>query len=287
MKNDLVAIVILNYKGLEDTIECVESIKKITYKDFFCVIVDNHSEDGSYENLLKRFPEHVVIGSDKNSGYANGNNLGIKYAIQEGAEYVCILNNDTIVEPNFLTILVEQMKKDNTIGIAGPKICEYFQPEIVQSTGAMINLYMGKTPSLNARMEERKVSDQIIKCDYVGGACLMIKCEMIEKVGLIPECYFLFFEETEWCLRAKKNNYQVVCVPRAKIFHKGSAAIKKISGLSEYYFYRNQVVFEKRNASKIQFITFCIYLLLHLPGKIIFGKNRSIKFKAVIDGFCF
>jgi len=285
MKKDLVMIIILNYKGLEDTIECIASVKKISYTNFSCVIVDNNSEDNSYEKLNNMFPEYKVIQSLENNGYASGNNLGIKYALQEGAEYVCILNNDVIVDPDFLTILIKYMKENNTVGITGPGIFEYFHPAIIQSTGATINLYKGAVPILNGGMVAEKISNDNILCDYVGGACLVIKRETLEKIDLIPECYFLFFEETEWCLKAKKNNYDVVCVPQAKIFHKGSASINKISGLSEYYFSRNQVLFEKRNASLFQFVCFSVYLMLKLMHSLLLGKLKLKKIQAIYDGF--
>lgn len=285
MKKKLVAIIILNYKGLDDTIECVKSVKKIMYKNFLCAIVDNDSQDGSYEKLKEMFPEYKIIQFGENKGYAAGNNLGIKYALQEEAEYVCILNNDVIVKSDFLNVIIEYMEKNNTVGIAGPKICEYFAPEVIQSTGARIDLYKGVVPALNVGIAEEKISDEIIQCDYVGGACLIVKSEVISKIGLIPECYFLFFEETEWCLKAKRCNYDVVCISKAKIFHKGSASINKISGLSEYYFSKNQVLFEKRNASKLQFIYFTFYLLLKLTYLIIFRKKKLRSLKAVFEGF--
>ncbi len=136
----LVGIIVLNYyKNVDDTEECIGSLKKIDYKNYFIVIVDNNSQDGSFEKLSKLYPELTVLEIGENRGYAAGNNFGIKQALQKGADYICILNNDVVVEPNFLGKLVSYMEQNPKVGITGANICEYYNKEVVQSTGFVIN----------------------------------------------------------------------------------------------------------------------------------------------------
>ncbi len=121
------------------------------------------------------------------------------------AEYICILNNDTEVEPDFLNILMDRMVKDNKIGIIGPCICDFKEREKVQTMGADINLYTGLAQGKFKSRDYSEVSNSELKVDYLGGACFLVRKEVIEAVGLIPENYFLFYEETEFCLRTKSG----------------------------------------------------------------------------------
>ena len=128
-KQPLVYIIVLNYKGIDDTIECLESIKKISYNNYRVIIVDNYSCDGSEEKTRNSYPEYTIIQTGKNLGYAGGNNIGIKHALDRDAQYICILNNDVIVENDFLETVIIKLEKNPDWGIAGPKVCEYYDRE--------------------------------------------------------------------------------------------------------------------------------------------------------------
>ncbi|ADK13612.1 glycosyltransferase family 2 protein [Clostridium ljungdahlii] len=280
----LVYIIILNYNGYKDTIECVNSLKKINYKNYKIVIVDNNSTDESEKILKEKFNQCIIIQTGKNLGYAGGNNVGIRYAVKNNSDYICILNNDVIVEKCFLEELVKYLYSNHNTAMVGPMICEYSNKRVIQSTGAIVNLYKGSVPSLNSGKMEDVVNQKVIKCDYIGGACILVRKEILDEIGLIPENYFLFFEETEWCLKAKKMGYDIVCYCNAKVNHKGSASINKVSGLSEYFMHRNRVVFEKRNANLIQLICFYVYLFLQTIYKIVLKKQSLNILKYYIDG---
>ena len=257
----LVGIIVLNYKNATDTEECIESLRKIVYKNYFIIIVDNNSQDGSFEKLSELYPELIVLETGENRGYAAGNNYGIRYALKKGAEYVCILNNDVVVDPSFLTKLVNYMEQHQTVGMTGANICEYYNREIVQSTGFIVNYNTARTPHINAGKRVKDViHDQPLPCDVVCGACMMVRKEIISKIGMIPEIYFLFYEETEWCVRAKKAGFEIVSIMDAIVYHKGSATIKKTNGISNYYMRRNSVLFERRNASILQNIVFFMFI---------------------------
>lgn len=286
MQSDaLIFIVILNFNGYEDTIECVKSVNNLDYSNYEIVIVDNNSDSDEFEKLKTQFPQHEVINNSFNGGYANGNNIGIQFAISKKADYICVLNNDTVVTKDLLSRLVKRFDEIHNLGVIGPAILDYKIKHLIQSTGAKINFLYGKVPPLNEGLVYQSLDEGLIECDYIGGACMLFKVDLVNKIGLIPENYFLFFEETEWCHLAKINNYKIYCDSEAVIYHKGSSSIKKYQGLSHYFMNRNRVVFVKRNVGSLKFVFFSIYLLMEtLVFSILKGFNRE-KIKAYLDGF--
>ena len=283
--NKLVYIIVLNYNNADDTIECIKSLEKIEYDNYKIVIVDNKSTDDSIEKLKKAFDnKYYFIKSDKNIGYAAGNNLGVQYALENDAEYVCILNNDTIADKKFLKILIDYMENNHSCGLAGPAIMEYDNENIIQSTGWIINLKKGDVSTINNGINIKDAKDKVLECEYIGGACILARSELIRNIGTLPESYFLFYEETEWCYKAKKHGYKVMCILESKIFHKGSISINAISGLSEYLMNRNRIVFEKRNANLYELVYFYIYLILQTIYQIIILKQKPSKIKHYMDG---
>lgn len=286
MNRDKVFILVLNYNGYKDTIECVDSLLNISYENFKIIIIDNKSSDDSLLELKKqKWGEMVeILELDKNYGYAAGNNKGIEYALINGAEYICVLNNDVIVEKDFLSNLVNKYKKNNNIAVIGPAICEYNDSEIIQSTGAFINLKKGQVPPINNGIKIEEIGEKDISCDYIGGACMLFNKNIIEKFGFIPENYFLFFEETEWCYKIKKSGMNIICSTDSIIYHKGSISINKIGGLSKYFMERNLIVFVKRNATFWQKNYFFVYLILRSIKRLIFKKEDISTIKNYLDG---
>lgn len=282
--NPLVYLLILNYRGYENTCECIQSISAIEYTNYCLLVIDNHSEDGSYEKLKKKFADIKIIQTEKNLGYAGGNNVGIEYALNQGAEYIAILNNDVCVEKNFLNVLIQEMEEHRNIAIAGPAVCEW-NSDIIQSAGAMVNLYNAEAKLLYAGKKYLDMPKKKLICDYVSGACLIIRASLLNEIGKIPEMYFLFYEETDWCLQTARKGYEVCCIPSVRIWHKESASVGKISNLKQYYMDRNRVIFEKRNAGILQFAVFSVYIILQTVYRKISKKNPTAGFKALWDGW--
>ncbi|MDU7363118.1 glycosyltransferase family 2 protein [Clostridium sp.] len=287
MKREKVFILVLNYNGYLDTIECVDSLLNISYNNYEILIIDNNSIDNSLIELKKKNWEDKVkiLELDENYGYAAGNNKGIEYSLMNGAEYICILNNDVKVESDFLDILVDEYKNDQNIAIIGPAICEYYDPEVIQSTGAHINIKRGQVPPINTGVKIKDIEQKNIECDYIGGACMLFNKKIIHKFGYIPEAYFLFFEETEWCYRIKKSGMKVVCNTKSVIYHKGSISINKIGGLSKYFMERNLIVFIKRNGSVSEKIYFYIFIILRSIKRLITKEEGIDTIKSYFDGF--
>lgn len=279
----LVYLLILNYNGYEYTCGCIESLRQITYHNYRLLIIDNDSQDGSYEKLKSDYPDVEAIRTGRNLGYAGGNNVGISYAIARGAKYVCILNNDIKVEQNFLEVLVKAMENDKNIAIAGPAVCEWNQ-ERVQSAGAIVNFYTAEARCLNFGEKYEEISKEIITCDYVAGACLLARASLLDEIGLIPEVYFLYFEETEWCIRTKKMGYKICCIPEARIWHMESATIGQKSDFKVYFQDRSRIVFEKRNAGKIQLIIFMLYIVAQTIYRQITKIHPTSGIGTIADG---
>ncbi len=286
LKNPLVSIVILNYNSVEETKQCINSLKKITYDNYNIIIVDNASKDNSYSILKELYnEEYIILESQQNLGYADGNNLGIKYAMDNGADYICVLNNDVAVEKDFLNLIVDEFKKDNCIGIVGPCICDYAERNIIQAMGANINLFTGLTQGRYKGRRYNEIEAKNSYVDYLGGACFVCKKEVFHKIGLIPENYFLFFEETEFCLSAMRAGYKLLCLYNSKIYHKRSSTISKYNGLSYYLLNRNRVVFIRRNGNAVQRIIFSIYIFIEALGRIIIRKEPFNLIENILEGF--
>lgn len=285
MSEPKVFIVILNYNTINDTLECITSLKNIDYINYEIVVVDNSETVDCYNLLKDKFNEYKIIRTDENLGYANGNNIGIKYALDNGADYICVLNNDVVVEENFLSKIVEVLNNNKDVGIAGPCICEYKDRSKVQCAGASISLYTGLTKRVGKGMSYDNKNKENMIVDFLGGACFVCKRQVFEKIGLIPENYFLFFEETEFCIRVQKAGYKLLCVYGSKVYHKGSATISKFGGLSYYFLNRNRVVFIKRNSNAFQKVIFSMYIFIEAIGRILIRREPKLLIKNLICGF--
>lgn len=281
-----VAVIVLNYKNKDETISCVEYLKVSSYKNHRIFVVDNNSRDGSFEFLKKNLLDCKVYETGINNGYAAGNNYAIRIALNDNYDYICIINNDAIVEKNTLEDLVEYLNCHKQVGIVGPMICNFPETDIVQSTGFNVILKKGRTPSIN---EGRKTEDivSVEDCDALCGACMLIRREVFEKIGLLPEQYFLFYEETDWCLHAKKQGFLVHSIPNAKVYHKGSASVDQIKGLKLYYMSRNSVLFVRRNGSWADYLIFLCYSFIRYFYCLLIkrqNQNEILNVKAFMKG---
>ena len=284
----LVYIIILNYNRKEDTCECLNSIKHIDYSNFRTLVLDNGSTDGSVEYLKMNFPWAKLIENHKNLGFAQGNNVGIKYALEKGADYILILNNDTVVSSSFLKDLLEVFPKDRTIGIAGPKILYYHKKDRIWFAGGRIYLWLGNTWHIGNRYKDSPSFQKIIGEGYQTGCALFIKRETVNKIGLFDPGYTAYFEDADLCLRAKKKGYRVVCVQYTKIWHKVSATTG--GGLTPQKTYlkaKSGVKFFRRYSPRISYYTtvpLCALCYIILVSIIETLKNNHGIFKAFIKG---
>ena len=273
-----VAIVILNYREIEDTIRLIESLERSHYDNFKIVVVDNSSPNIEMAELIDNFPQHTIIRTPANLGYAGGNNVGIKYLQQFGFDFVWILNPDTTVEPETLANLARAAAQHQDINIFGSAICYGHRPETVWFAGGLIQIKPTgfHTCHMYDGCQVDLLPQKIYEADYITGASLFCRIRSFTEVGLIPERYFLYFEETEWCLRAKENNYKLAVVPTSKIYHHKRS---QTGGLpTKYYFYyyiRGSVLFMLQYFSSNQeLVRNSIY------EKFIYPWNKKIQQRA-------
>lgn len=240
-----VAIVILNWNQKRDTIECLESVTKVDYPLFEIVVVDNGSTDGSPDTISELFPDITLIVNEENLGFTGGNNVGMRYALTQGFDYVCLLNNDTIVDPEFLRLLVEATEGHLEVGVAGPTIFYFDQPTAVWSAGGRFDWRRGEATMLTLDETEGDQHDDVREVDWVTGCAMLMKKAVLEAVGLFDPRYFIYFEEAEWCFRATKTGVKAIHVPAAKLWHKISVDPQVASPRVTYLMVRNHLLFLK------------------------------------------
>ena len=247
-----VSIIILNWNGLEDTMECLESLRNLTYPNYEVIVVDNASEGDDVKVLREKFGEYIhLIENDDNYGFARGNNIGIRYCLERGTDYIFLLNNDTIVDADFLGRLVEVAETDEMIGIASPMIYWYNQPDKIQFGGRLrINLLKGTVTA----MKEKEASKTTIGSDVASGAAMLIKKTTVERIGLLPEEYFFGVEDRDYCLRSLREGLKIMLVPAARIWHKGARARNKIGFATIKYDIKGRQTLRRKYMSTPGFI---------------------------------
>jgi len=237
------SIVTINYNGLNDTCALIESIP---FNDKMeVIVVDNASENQEAEQISSRFPYVKVIKSDKNLGFAGGNNLGIRAS---KGKYLFLINNDTYFEEFNVLALIDRLNSDPTIGIVCPKIKFAWPPQPIQYAGyTPLSRITIRNQAIGFGEEDHGQYETAHPTPYAHGAAMLIKREAIDKVGLMPECYFLYYEELDWSMMFTRAGYQIWYEPKCTIFHKESQATGQNSPLRTYFITRNRLRLVKRN----------------------------------------
>jgi GT2 family glycosyltransferase len=255
-REPLVAILVLNWNRCQDTLACVESVGRLAYPRFTTVVIDNGSSDGSPKALCERFPRIEVIETGGNLGYAGGNNVGIGWALRQGADYVLILNNDTIVEPGALSELIRVASTDRRIGVAGPKVLCEPDRHLLYSCGESQSLWFNRR-HIATGVPDAKTDQTPRDVDYVVGCALLVRRDFIDRVGLLDEVFFAYYDEVDWCFRGRRLGYRVVCVPSAVVYHKGEVSSGKgLNPITAYFRTRNWVYFMRKHAAPYHWIVF-------------------------------
>lgn len=207
-----VSIIILNFNGRAVLNGCLTSVFQVDYPELSVIVVDNNSTDGSLEKAKAKFSKAVFIRNEQNLGFASGNNIGIKFALEHGADYVLLLNNDTIVTPGFLMPLMDTFKVNEKIGLVSPLIFQGNSKKIWFS-GGKINWLKMRTKHLN---KSRKKN---YKSDFISGCAMFVKKEVFKKVGLLDEDFFLYWEDADFSVRVKRAGFECMIVPDSQIGH--------------------------------------------------------------------
>jgi GT2 family glycosyltransferase len=320
-----ISIIILNWNNWSDTLECLDSLHKITYPRYQIIIVDNGSTDESLEKIRtycadassaplhfatsKYHGGHVssaprlsngaeakfkpagegdfgtrqitIIRNEENYGYAGGNNVGIRCALQRGVDAVVLLNNDTVVHPEFLTELVKASETREAAGFFGPKIYYYDgngRQDVISFAGGELSLLTGRGRAIGKHEVDVGQYDAIREVDYLEGSCMLVKTHVIDEIGLLDPVFFAYFEDYDWCVRGKDRGYASIYVPNAKIWHKTGAS--NVESANLYYMTRNRFWFMKKHSSPMGYRLSVLYFFLwpfwHISASKIFYR-RSLR----------
>lgn len=239
MNQPLVISVILNTNRRDDTLECLRSLQQSSYLNHRAIVLDNHSNDGSLEAIRSNFPKVEIIELAENRGYTGNNNVGIRIALEAQADWVFVLNEDTILDPECLAKLVAVGQSHPNIGMVGPMVYHLAEPTMIQSAGGVLgrgweSVHLGKDEQDAGQFREPHM------VSWLTGCALLIRRAVIDQVGMLDERMFIYYEETEWCLRARAAGWRLVHVPEAKLWHKGVQRNYSPSPSFTYYMTRNR-----------------------------------------------
>ena len=281
-----ISVITINYNGLKDTCELMETLP-LEDPSLEVIVVDNASREDEATVIEQRYPQVKVVRSQRNLGFAGGNNLGIKAAT---GQYLFFINNDTLLrhQTSDIRLLVSRLESDAKIGAVCPKIRFSWGEHLIQ--------YTGYTPLSPITLRNRSIGfgekdcgqyDQAHTTPYAHGAAMMVKREAIEKAGLMPVCYFLYYEELDWSLMLRRAGYDIWYEPAVTVFHKESQATGQQSPLRTYYITRNRLLFVRRNQHRATRYLSYLYLMFIVTGKDVakyMSKNRWDMVRATLRG---
>jgi GT2 family glycosyltransferase len=276
-----VIIIILNWNQKDDTITCLNSLKKLEYPNYKIILIDNASTDNSYTVIRRAFPSIEIIRNEENLGVTRGRNLGIKYAISSSADYILFLDNDTTVYKDMLTKLVEAGEKDPRIGILTSKIYFFANKNRIWALGGNVNFFTGNISlkGYNEIDHGQYDSFPIIQVDHVPGCCLMIKSNVIKKIGNF-DTRFYSGQDTEMCIRALMTGYRLVAVPPSKMSHKDTQSWAK---QSLHYMRGKSITLLMRKYAKLYHWIFFAPYSFFASIKILLTHGKGTEFKNLLS----
>jgi len=339
-----VSIIILNWNGWEDTIECLESVYQITYPNYDVIVVDNGSENDSLDKIreychgkivvksgffeyqndnkpieifeydreeiesksplkddIQSWPSNkrlILIKNTANEGFTEGNNVAMRFILNKlDSRYILLLNNDTVVDRLFLKELIKIGESNQNIGFMGPKIYFYNfngKSNVFQFAGAKQNTWIFNPKHIGWKEQDKGQYNKNSEVDYIHGSCVLAKVMMIKQIGLLDKDFFSYREENDWGIRGLKKGWKSVYAFRSKIWHKGGGSTKNENGrsIATYYLVRNNFMFIKKHARKIQQVVYLCYFFsiefwYHMGIILIYKKdlkNSRIYLRGIRDG---
>lgn len=244
-----VGIIIVCYNGVADTVECLQSLRALSYANHFTVLVDNASSDGTAARIQTEFPEVLLVQHPQNVGFTGGNQTGVREAIQREADFLFLLNPDTTVAPDLLERLLETWEEHPQLGALGPLMLCSDAPETVWSAGGFLDEGGQVTHHLQGKPAPKDLTFQ--PCEFVSGCGLLLSRSVFERVGFFDERFFLYFEESDLCMRIRQAGYEVGTALSARLWHKVSRSTGKDSPLTLYYMRRNQLLYLAKHGTPL------------------------------------
>lgn len=290
LSTPLVVTVILHFNRIEDTLECLESLQATTYPNHQILVLEVASSSFPYDTISGRFPNVKIIRLVDNRGFAGNNNTGIQAALEMNPDWIYLLNNDTVEAPDNLARLVEAGENDPRIGMVGPMIYHYNEPEVIQSAGGILTR---RFEALHRGQNEEDHSQfiEVQDVDWLTGCALLVRRETIHQIGGLDERFFLYWEETDWCLRAREAGWRIIQVPQAKIWHKGVQRNYQPRPAVTYYSTRNRFLLMSAHQAPAAAWVFALYSTLRTlaswtlrPKWRSRREHRNAMWRGLIDG---
>lgn len=284
-KQPELSIITVNYNGLKDTEQLIESLRKFLTVPYELIVVDNGSVENEAVILQKRYPFVKTIRSEKNLGFAGGNNLAIGVAV---GDFLFFLNNDAFVLDDSLSALIERMRENPHLGGISPKIMFADKGGGIQFAGyTPLSRITLRNYLIGYREKDFGQYDTPRPTPYMHGAAMLVRREAIEQAGVMPEAYFLYYEELEWSLKIHLKGYELEYNPSTTVYHKESSTTGQDTPLKEFYMTRNRLLFARRNLLlPARTLSFCYQFTVAIPKKLVLLliKGRFVLAKAVIRG---
>ena len=293
MKEPKIAIIIINWNTYQLTFNCLKSLEECTYKNKTFFFVDNGSKDGSGDRIALEFPEINYIKNKKNEGFTGANNKALKVILQQNFDYVLLLNNDTEVKPNFLSLLEASMDSDKNLAATQPLILDFPNKNTIWSAGGSFNTFFCFFKTKYKGIIYKPKLKIETSTQWISGCCILVKIAVIKKVGLLDDRFFAYFEDADWSIRMTNLGYKLGVVPKSIIYHHTSGSTKKnntsnegnLSPYAHYLNVRNHIYLIKKHTF-FNSIGSCIYQILKITSYSIYFilRGRFEKFKMVWRG---
>lgn len=281
----MVAIILVNFNGADDTIDCIKSLSEMKDIEYEIVVVDNCSSDDSVDKLKhsQEIYSFTLLQAECNNGFSAGNNIGIEYA--KNADYYLLLNNDTVVEPDFLKKLINEFQKNPKCGATISKILYYSQPDTIWYAGGSINQRTARSEHYHFN-EKNSLNDALPqKVTFASGCCLCVSKRAIETIGLLNEDFFLYEEDAEFCYRITEAGFEIIYVPDSIIYHKVSASTGQGSPMSQYYTVRNKYYLIRLHFRGINKVTAYLYCTVQFLFRCLKRKQSFKCYKLGVRAF--
>ena len=294
MKEPKIAIIIINWNTYQLTFNCLKSLKACTYNNKTIFLVDNGSEDGSGDKIALEFPDINFIKNEINEGFTGANNKALKVILKQNFDYVLLLNNDTEVKPNFLSLLEARMDSDQNLAATQPLILDFPNKNTIWNGGGSFNTFFGlSTTRSNGLIYKPQLKIETFT-EWISGCCILVKIEVIKEVGLLDNRFFAYFEDVDWSIRMTKLGYKLGVVPKSIIYHQSSGSTKmnntsnegNLSPYAHYLNVRNHIYLIKKHTFFFNSFGSWIYQILKITSYSIYFilRGRFGKFKMVWRG---
>ncbi len=280
----MVAVIIVIWNGIQDTLECLRSLEKDKYQNKIIIIVDNGSDDGSVESIRAEGFLVQIFSTGINLGFTGGNNVGLAEARKANANYAFLLNNDTTLEPEALSTLVAAAEEHPQSGILSPVIHYYDRPDEIWFSGGLLSLVKGEALHDSTKQPHR--NDNPFETSWVSGCAMLVRIKVFDEIGGFDDRFHLTWEDVDWCIRMRAANWKIKVVPGARILHKGGRSGSRLINIKSYYAVRNSLLLVKKHAGMLYFIAVW-YVVGRFLRLAIRSKNpdRNETLATIVAGF--